>query len=199
MARQRLRIHGSALSGLAGRALVVVLGAMLIWYGAMLVLLALKFSPQTVNDLSGYRDAYDELATLQAAEIDRLTVAIAGVVVALAAGALVWRGLPRAHLARSSFTLGETQRGQTDIRPRALERAVEIAALGHPAVLSAGARFDDGTIALAITTADAGAAVQTLREVRDRAHESLVRHELDLSTVDVTLTGYDHINRRGPA
>jgi len=199
MARQRLRIKGSALTGLVGRALVVVLAAMLVWYGAMLVLLALKVSPQTVNDLSGYRDAYDYLATLQPAAIDRLAVAIAGVVVALAAGASVWRGLPRPHLTRSALSLPESEHGQTDIQPRALERAVEAAATEHPAVLSASGRYDDGTLALAITTADARNAVQTLREVRDRALESLARHELDLSTVHVTLAGYDHMNRRDPA
>ena len=66
-------------------------------------------------------------------------------------------------------------------------------------VLSASGRYDDGTLALAITTADARNAVQTLREVRDRALESLARHELDLSTVHVTLAGYDHMNRRDPA
>jgi len=199
MARQRLRIKGSALTGLVGRALVVVLAATLVWYGAMLVLLALKVSPQTVNDLSGYRDAYDYLAALQPAAIDRLAVAITGVVVALAAGALVWRGLPRPHLTRSALSLPESGHGQTDIQPRALERAVEAAAIEHPAVLSASGRYDDGTLALAITTADARNAVQTLHEVRDRALESLARHELDLSTVHVTLAGYDHMNRRDPA
>jgi len=202
MGRQRLRIKGSALTALVGRALVVLLAMLLVWYGAMLVLLALKLNPQKINDLSGYRDAYDYLSTLQPADIDRLVVAITGLVVALAAGALVWRGLPRPHLARSALTLpaNAAQRGQTDIQPRALERAVEAAAIEHPAVLSASARYDDdGTLALAITTTDARSTLRTLHEVRDRAHESLARHQLDLSTVDVTLAGYDHMNRRDPA
>lgn len=201
MRRQRLRLKGSALSAIAGRILVVLLAGLLVWYGALLVLLALKISPQTINDLSGYRDAYNYLSTLQPADIDRLVVAITGLVVALGAGTLVWRGLPRPHLARSALTLPATasQRGQTAIQPRALERAVEGAAIEHPAVHSASARFDDGTLALAITTIDAGNTVRTLHEVRDRAHESLARHQLDLSTVDVTLAGYDHMNRRDPA
>ena len=199
MVRQRLRVRGSALVGLAGRALVLVLAAALIWYGTMLTLLALKVSPQTVNKLSGYRDAYDYLATLQAADIsasDRIVVAIVGLVVALAAGALLWRGLPRPHLARGSLTLPATGRGQTDIQPRALERAVEAAATEHPAVVGARARHHDGTLALTITARDAPNAVQTLHEVRDRAHDSLARHGLDLSTVDVTLSGFDSQNRR---
>lgn len=198
MGRQRLRIKGSALTALVGRALVVLLAMLLVWYGAMLVLLALKLDPQTINDLSGYRDAYDYLSTLQPADIDRLVVAIAGLVVALAAGTLVWRGLPRPHLARSALTLPATasQRGQTDIQPRALERAVEAAAIEHAAVLSASARYDDGTLALAITTTDARSTLQTLHEVRDHAHESLARHQLEISTVNVTLAGYDHMNRK---
>lgn len=201
MRLQRLRLKGSALSAIAGRILVVLLAGLLVWYGALLVLLALKVSPQTINDLSGYRDAYNYLSTLQPADIDRLVVAIAGLVVALGAGTLVWRGLPRPHLARSALTLPatESQRGQTAIQPRALERAVEGAAIEHPAVHSARARFDDGTLALAITAIDAGNTARTLHEVRDRAHESLARHQLDLSTVDVTLAGYDHMNRRDPA
>jgi len=199
MFRQRLRIQGSALAALAGRALVLVLAAALVWYGAMLVLLALKVSPQTLNELSGYRDAYDYLATLQAADIsstDRLIVAIVGLIVALAAGTLVWRGLPRPHLARGPLTLPTTDRGQTDVQPRALERAVEAAASEHPAVVDASARYDDGTLALTITARDARHVVQTLHEVRDRAHESLARHELGLTTVHVTLAGYDASNRR---
>ena len=198
MGRQRLHIKGSALTALVGRALVVLLAMLLVWYGAMLVLLALKLNPQTINDLSGYRDAYDYLSTLQPADIDRLVVAITGLVAALAAAALLWRGLPRPHLTRSALTLPATtaQRGQTDIQPRALERAVEAAAIEHPAVLSASGRYDDGTLALAITTADARNAVKTLREVRDRAHESLARHQLEVSTVNVTLAGYDHMNRK---
>ncbi|MEJ7798692.1 MAG: hypothetical protein WKF42_09350 [Solirubrobacteraceae bacterium] len=202
MVRQRLRVRGSALSAVAGRVLVLLLAAALIWYGTMLVLLALKFSPQTVNELSGYRDVYDHLASVQAADIsgsDRVVVAIVGLVVALAAGTLLWRGLPRPHLARGSLSLPATERGQTDVQPRALERAVEAAAGEHPAVVGARARYDDGTLALTITTRDAAGAVRTLREVRDRAHDSLTRHELDLSTVDVTLSGHEPQNRREPA
>lgn len=74
--------------------------------------------------------------------------------------------------------------------------AVETAASAHPAVVGASARYDDGTLALAIIARDARNAVQTLHEVRDRAHQSLARHELGLTTVDVTLAGYDPSNRR---
>lgn len=199
MRRQRLRIQGSALTGLVGRTLVVALAVLLVWYGAMLVAPALKVSPQTINDLSRYHDAYDYLATLQPSDIDRVAVAITASVVALTTGALLWRGRPRPHLTRGSLALPATQRGQTDIQPRALERAVETAAIEHPAILSASARYDDGTLALAITTTDASNTVRILRDVRDRAHQSLARHELDVSTVHVTLTGYDHLNRRDPA
>ena len=52
MLRQRLRFRSSPLAYL-GRVLLAVLGAALVWYGLMLLLLALKVDPETVNDLSG--------------------------------------------------------------------------------------------------------------------------------------------------
>ena len=52
MVRQRLRIGSSPLA-LLGRIVLVLFALALVWYGAMLVLLAFKVSPHTVNDLSG--------------------------------------------------------------------------------------------------------------------------------------------------
>lgn len=199
MRRQRLRVEVSALAAVAGRALVVLLGAALVWYGAMVVLLALKVSPSTVNGLSGYRSAYRYLASLTPGDVsssDRLVVALVGVVLFLLAGALVWRGRPRPHLARLALVLPDHGRGLTEIAPRVIERVAEAAAVAHPAVLGARARCDDQTVMLAITARDAEATVETLREVRERAHRSLDRHELELTSVDVTLAGHDRKNRR---
>jgi hypothetical protein len=199
MVRQRIRVEGSAATNAVGRALVALLGAAIAWYGLMVLLLALKVSPTFVNAISGYRTAFEYLAGLQPGDITstaRLIIAAAGVVLALIALFLIWRGLPRPHLARHEVKVTETELGTTEIQPRAMERAVEAAALEHPAVVGARARLDDDGIALAVTARNAVDLVGTLQEVEDRAFESLRKHQLELERVDVTLAGYDSPNGR---
>lgn len=197
--RQRLRIESSTITTTVARVLVAILGAAIAWYGLMVALLACKVSPDFVNDISGYRTAFDYLAGLGPEDIsgsDRLIVAIVALILALLAGLLLWLGLPRPHLARHAVDVQETDRGNTEIRPRAIERAVESAALGHPAVVGARARYEDDGIALDVTSRHAATLVDTLREVEDRAFESLEQHELELERVDVTLAGYGSSNGR---
>ena len=199
MLRQRLRVEASTLVTVVTRILVVGLGAALAYYGAMLVLLAFKVSPDTVNDLCGYRSAFDYLAGLTAVDIsssDRLIIAIGGVVVGLVSLLLLWRGLPSTHLARHPLILANGDRGVTEIQPRAMERAVEAAALGHAGIVGARARLGDEAIDLAVTADDAADLVSTLREVVDLARESLTKHQLELERVDVTLAGYKGQNGR---
>jgi hypothetical protein len=199
MLRQRLRVEGSTLATAVGRVLVALLGAAIAWYGLMTMLLAFKVSPSFVNDISGYRTAFDYLAGLEPGDItstDRLIIAGVALVLALIALFLLWRGLPRPHLARHDLTVTESELGTTEIGPRAMERAVEVAALEHPAVVGARARLDDDGIALAITAREAATIVDTLHEVEERAFASLDRHQLELGRVDVTLAGYDSPNGR---
>lgn len=199
MPRQRLRVEGSSLAQAVGRVLVALLGAAIAYYGLMLVLLALKVSPELVNDISGYRTAFDFLSGLDAEDIsgsDRLVIAIVSLVLAAAAALLIWRGLPRPRLARHPLELPEGERGSTEIGPRAIERAVEGAALAHPAVVGARARYDEDGVALAVTARGAVTLVETLREVEERAFESLGAHQIQLQRVDVTLAGYDTPNGR---
>lgn len=199
MPRQRLRLEGSALASTASRLLAAIFGAALAYYGAMLVLLACKVNPETVNALCGYRTAYDYLTGLTADDIsasDRLIVAIVAVALGLVALLLVWLSRPRPHLARRELRVTETDHGVTEIQPRALERAVEAAALEHPAVVGARARYGDEAIALAVNAGGAADLVTTLNEVEDRAHRSLERHQLELGRVDVTLAGYSSTNGR---
>jgi hypothetical protein len=199
MPRQRLRVESSTLATTVGRVLVTLLGAAIAWYGLMLFLLAIKVSPSFVNDISGYRTAFDYLAGLEPGDISssaRLIVAIVALVLALIAAYLIWRGLPRPHLARHAIEIQETELGNTEVKPRAIERAVETAALEHPAVVGARARYDDDGIALAITARRAATLVDTLREVRQRTFDSLDAHQLELERVDVTLAGYDSPNGR---
>jgi len=199
MPRQRLRLEGSTLTSTVARLLAVLFGAALAWYGAMVVLLAFKVSPDFVNGISGYRTAFDYLSGLTSGDIsssDRLTVAIVAGVLGLLALALIWLGRPRPHLARHEVRVAETDHGITEIQPRAMERAVEAAALEHPAVVGARARYGDEAIALSVTAGGAADLVTTLNEVEDRAHQSLQRHQLDLGRVDVTLAGYSSTNGR---
>ena len=66
MLRQRVRVRTSSVA-LIGRAILILFSLALIWYGLMLILLALKVSPHTVNQISGYRTAYDYLSGRTAA------------------------------------------------------------------------------------------------------------------------------------
>jgi hypothetical protein len=199
MFRQRVRVEGSTTATTVGRSLVALLGAAIAYYGLMLMMLAFKVSPSFVNDISGYRTAFDYLSGLTPGDIsgtDRLIVAGAALLLALVALFLLWRGLPRPHLARHEVKVTETDLGTTEIQPRAMERAVEAAALEHPAVVGARARLDDDGIALAITAGRAVDLVKTLHEVEDRAFASLGKHQLELEHVDVTLAGFDSPNGR---
>ena len=103
MLRQRLRTREEPLR-IVGRLLVAAFALALIWYGAMLALLAAKvISPATANGLSGYRTAYDFLAGLTPADVDgttRALIAAAGVAAFVIFGYLAWRELPRPYLAR---------------------------------------------------------------------------------------------------
>jgi hypothetical protein len=194
MPRQRLHLESSALANAVGRGLVALLGAAIAWYGLMTILLAFKVSPATVNDISGYRTAFDYLSGLEPGDIsssDRLIVAIVAVALSLIAAFLLWRGLPRPHLTRHAIEVEETDRGRTEIQPRALERAVESAALEHPDVVGARARYDDERVDLAVTAGRAAHLVETLREVEERAFDTLAVHELPPAHVDVTLAGFD--------
>jgi hypothetical protein len=194
MPRQRLRLESSSLADAVGRGLVALLGAAIAWYGLMAILLAFKVSPSTVNDISGYRTAFDYLTGLEAGDVsstDRLIVAIVAVVLALIAAFLLWRALPRPHLARHPIEVEGAGPGRTEVAPRAVERAVESAALAHPDVVGARARYDEDRIDLAVTARGGAELVDTLHEVEGRAFDSLATHELDAARVDVTLAGHD--------
>jgi hypothetical protein len=199
MPRQRVHIEGSRIAVLVGQALTAVLGAALVFYGVMVVMLAFKVSPDTVNSISGYRSAFDYLAGLEASDIDgtdRAIIAAAGVVAFLVAAFLVWRGLPRPRLARHSVVIATADDGETEVQPRAFERVVESAAREDGRVTGARARYDEDGLVLAIDVKDAVGAVDTLRATQERALESLRRHELEVERVDVTLAGYNGTNRR---
>jgi len=199
MLRQRVRARSFPLARVITDAFVVILALALVWGGAMLVLLALKASPSTVDSLSGYRAAYDYLAGLGSADITvsvRRVAAIGGLSAAAIFGYLAWRAVPRPYLVRTDLRLSGDERGTVDVNARAIERAAELAALDHPAVAAARARYatDDLTVDISVNRADALRA--TLDDVHRRAHDSLVRHELPALPVNVTLVRLERTSRR---
>jgi hypothetical protein len=199
MLRQRVRARSFPLARVVTDAFVVVLALALVWGGAMLVLLALKASPSTVDSLSGYRTAYDYLAGLTPQDITaavRRVAAIAGLSAAVIFGYLAWRTVPRPYLARTDLRLSGDERGTVDVNARAIERAAELAVLDHPSVAAARARYatDDLTVDISVNRADALPA--TLEDVHRRAHDSLVRHELPALPVNITLVRLERTSRR---
>jgi hypothetical protein len=199
MFRQRVRASTSGVSRVVARALVVVFALALVWYGAMLVLLALKVSPATINDLCGYRTAYDYLSGLQPDDITntaRLIVGIAGLVAFLVFGYLAWRAIPRPYFARGELQLGDGNRGSVDVRARAVERVAEHAAMEQGGVAGARGLYHGDALGLEIVARGARDVPDVLYAARDRAVESLDRHDLPALPVNVTLTGVDRKNRR---
>jgi hypothetical protein len=196
--RQSVREHRSPFVSV-GLLLLVPVALALIWYGLMLVALAFKVSPQDVNAISGYRDAYDFLAGLEAADVTRtirLITALAGLAAFLIFGFLAWKLIPRPYLARSELTLGEDRRGTSTVEPRAVERAVEVAAREHSSVGDAKARYGDDGVEVDVDLVRAQDVPDTLREVQRAAREALQRHDLPEMPVSVTLTGLDRQRRR---
>ncbi len=198
MLRQRLRIGTSPFVWL-GRIVLVLFALALVWYGAMLALLALKVSPHTVNQLSGYRSAYTYLAARKPSDITadtRLIAGLAGFAGFLVFGYLAFKEIPRPHRTRSELRLIDDQRGVVDVAPRAIERAVEGAALERDDVQEAAARYatDELTVNLSVTRARE--LPDILRAVRAQAREQLAAHGLPELPVNVTLTGYQRTRRR---
>jgi hypothetical protein len=201
MLRQRVRARSYPIARLAADAVVVVLALALVWGGAMLVLLAFKTSPATIDGLSGYRTAYDYLTSLGPQDIGpstRLIVALAGVAACVIFGYLAWRAVPRPYLARTDLRMTADGRGSVDVKARAIERAVEIAALDHPAVAAAHARYATDDVTLHVSASHADALGGMLQDVHQRVRDSLARHELPPLPVNITLVRLERQHRREP-
>lgn len=198
MLRQRLRLRRSAVAHL-GRALLAALCLALIWYGLMLVLLALKVSPEAVNSISGYRTAYDALAGLTAEDVNpstRLIAAPVGLIAFVFFGYVALKQLPRPHLTRADLRIAEDERGVVDVEPRAIERIAELAVGAQDSVTGVRARFETDRLAVELTARRAREVPETLREAQRRVREAIGDHNLAQLPVDVTLTGFDRKQRR---
>lgn len=190
MLRQRVRSRSFPFARIAADAVVAVFALALVWSGAMLVLLALKVSPTTIDGLSGYRRAYDYLASLDPGDVGgsvRVVAAIAGLGACLIFGYLAWRAVPRPYLARVDLRLTGDELGIIEVNARVIERAAELAAVDHAAIASARARYATDGLALDVGTLRADALAGTLQDVHQRARESLARHDLPPLPVNITL------------
>ena len=198
MVRQRVRLRHSSSVHL-GRAIVCLLALALIFYGGMVMLLALKLDPGSVNAISGYRDAYEYLADLSPADVAgvRGIVAAAGILAFLLFGYLAFKQIPRPYLARQTRTLQSLDRGETTIEPRAMERLAEVSARHHPAVSSAAGRLGAHELVVGVEVCRGRELAETLRDVRRRVAAALEQHDLPaMKRIDVTLTGFDRQQRR---
>ncbi|MGO9901242.1 MAG: hypothetical protein ACLP0J_16475 [Solirubrobacteraceae bacterium] len=198
MLRQRLRI-GTSPFVVLGRIVLILAALALVWYGAMLVLLAFKVSPHTVNQLSRYRSTYSYLAALKPRDITtgtRLIAGLAGLAGFLVFGYLAFKELPRPHFTRSELRIVDDQCGVVDVAPLAIERVVQGAALQNNAVQNATARYATDALTVNISVTRAHALPDILRAVRATAHEQLAVHGLPELPVNVTVTGFLRTRRR---
>jgi hypothetical protein len=196
--RQRISLRTPLFAYLV-RALTLLLALALVWYGAMIVLLAVKVAPHTVNSLSAYRTLFDDLANLKAHDFStgrRLIVGFGGFLLFLIFLYLALQELPRPYLARGPVTLEEQEHGSTVVRPRAIERVAELAAKDDPEITSAAGRLGDRELNLDVGVRRATHAAETLTGTRERVRAALERHELPDLPVNVTLTGFDPKTRR---
>jgi hypothetical protein len=196
--RQRITLRTPLLAHLV-RALTVVLGVALLWYGLMTVLLAVKVSPDTVNSLSAYRSLYADAVGLTGGDFTtgvRLLGGFAGVIAFLLFIYLALQELPRPHLARGDVDLDQHERGSTIVRPRAIERVAESAARGNSAVTAAAGRLGDRELTVNIGLRRASVVAETMRDVQSRVGYALDRHELPDLPINVILTDYERRTRR---
>jgi hypothetical protein len=201
MIRQRVHLHTPALAVLT-RTLTLLLAAILIWYGAMLVLLAAKFSPHAVNSLSAYRTMYDWLAKLKMSDFStprRLVAGFGGLFAFLLLVYLALQELPRPYIARHDMCLAREPNGSLTIEPRALERLAEIAASANADVSTPAARLAKGSLTVNIGVRSARRVTETLADVRRRVTAELAHHELPDLTVNVTVTDFEPTTGRNLA
>jgi len=198
MLRQRLRTRTSPLA-LIGRVLVFTLACALVFYGAMLALLALGVDPGTLRSSSGYRAAFNYLTGLQAGDLSdtvRIAAGIGGLLAFALFGYLALKEIPRPYLARHDLELVADEHGTVIVQPRAIERIAEAAASEHPGVTGAAGRYGGDDLAIGITVRRARDVATTLTDVQQRVATALERHGLPPVPVNLTLTGFDRRNRR---
>ena len=194
MPRQRISEHVSVL-GILGRIVPLILALALIWYGAMLILLAVKVSPSTVNSISGYRTAWRWLAGLDTSTVSggvtRGIIAGCGVAAFLSFGFLAFKQLPRPYFTRRELRVSSDRQGAVIVEPRAVERLAEVAAENHHAVSAARGRYSVDGLFVDLSVSRPGDLAHTMEDAQRRVANALERHQLPTMPVNITLTGYE--------
>jgi hypothetical protein len=196
--RQRVNLRTPALASLV-TLLTIALALALVWYGLMVVLLAVKVAPHTVNSLSAYRSLYQDAVDLKRSDfttLRRLIAGFAGLIAFMVFMYLAFKAWPRPYLARGDVALQSSEHGTTSVQPRAIERAAEIAARANPDVTAASGRLGDEELTVGVDARRASTVAQTLQDVHQRVGAALDTHDLPRLPVNVTLTGYDRQTRR---
>ncbi len=191
MIRQRIRVRGRRIGTMTGALLVSVLALGLMFYGVIVILAAFKVGPHTLNSVSAYATIRDRLTEIDAGNItvlDRIIVAAAGLACLLVFAPLTWKALPRASLARQVTGLDTPgEHGRTELAPRAIERAAEVAAGRHDLVGRAIARCSSGRIEVRVELSRPDEITPVLREIQARVQETLSDHGLPRQRIDITL------------
>jgi hypothetical protein len=199
MLRQRIRADQSALA-VAGHVFGILVLLAIAYYGVVLALAAFGvISAATADAITGYRTAFDALATATPEAVDgvaRIVIGVVGLVAFLLFGYLAFKQIPRPRLSRSELELQRDNRGVVTMSPRAVERAVESAALGNRAVSEVRGRYGSEDVAVDVTVTRARDIDQTLRDVQRRARRALEEHELPAAPVNVTLTKFEGPQQR---
>jgi hypothetical protein len=194
MPRQRISERTSLLS-LVGRIVPLILAIALIWYGAMLILLAVKVSPTTVNSISGYRTAWRWLAGLDTSTVSggvtRGIIAACGVAAFLFFGFLAYKQLPRPYLTRRELRLSSDSQGAVTVEPRAVERLAEVAAESHHAVSSARGRHSVDGLFVDLSVRRPDNLADTMHDAQRRVADALERHQLPNMPINITLVGFE--------
>jgi hypothetical protein len=180
MPRQRIRARLPSLA-VGGHIVAVVLLLAIAYYGIVLGLVGLgAISPGIGDAISGYRTVFDAVAGATPEDADgvaRIVAGVGGLLAFLLFAFLAFKQIPRPQLARGVVTLS----------PRAVERAVESAALGNPAVSSVRGRYGTEDVAVDLTVTRARDLEQTLHDVHRRARRALEVHDVPSVPVNVTV------------
>ena len=199
MPRQRISQRTPMLA-LLGLIVPLLLALALIWYGAMLLLIAVKVSPSTANSISGYRTVWRWFSALDASSVSgaqtRGIIAGCGVAAFLIFGFLAFKHLPRPYLTRRELSLSDDHQGEVTVRPRAIERIAEVAAETLYGVSYARGRYSVDGLFVDLSVRRPRNLADTMHDAQRRVADALERHGLPTMPVNVTLTGYDGRNRR---
>lgn len=193
MPRQRIGLtHTWATT--VGQKLMVVPAVALIYGGGVVLALGAGLAPADLDGITGYRTVVDRLGALDPADWSSgvsIGVAVAGLLGLLVFMALGWAQRLIPHVTRAELVLRDDEAGRTTVSPRAIERAVEIAASRHDGVRAAKATLGDGDVTVALHARRADAIPDLLAQAKTQARTALEHAGLtDATGVRVAVTRF---------